>query len=62
MNSVQELTETDNFWNCIDENEKKKTAMQILSLMYLLNPKHIELQLDDKAKLEKIKTWVEEYK
>ncbi|WP_298020184.1 AAA family ATPase [uncultured Campylobacter sp.] len=59
---AEDKTKTLDFFSCISEIEKqKKTAKDILSLLYLLNKAHLQKYLQ-KEQVEKIEQWVENCK
>lgn len=58
---AEDKTKTLDFFSCISEIEKQKTAKDILSLLYLLNKAHLQKYLQ-KEQVEKIEQWVENCK
>ena len=58
---AEDKTKTLDFFSCISESEKQKTAKDILSLLYLLNKAHLQKYLQ-KEQVEKIEQWVENCK
>ena len=58
---AEDKTKTLDFFSCISESEKQKTARRILSLLYLLNKAHLQKYLQ-KEQVEKIEQWVENCK
>ncbi|OUT13404.1 hypothetical protein B9N64_07795 [Campylobacter concisus] len=54
---AEDKTKTLDFFSCISEIEKQKTAKDILSLLYLLNKAHLQKYLQ-KEQVEKIEQWV----
>ena len=58
---AEDKTKTLDFFSCISEIAKKKTAKDILSLLYLLNKAHLQKYLQ-KEQVEKIEQWVENCK
>ncbi|MBE9829431.1 AAA family ATPase [Campylobacter concisus] len=54
---AEDKTKTLDFFSCIGEDEKQKTAKDILSLLYLLNKAHLQKYLQ-KEQVEKIEQWV----
>ena len=55
---AEDKTKALDFFSCISEKEKQKTAKDILSLLYLLNKAHLQKYLE-KGQVEIIKQWVE---
>ena len=55
---AEDKTKALDFFSCINEEEKQKTAKDILSLLYLLNKAHLQKYLE-KGQVERIKQWVE---
>ena len=55
---AEDKTKALDFFSCISEKEKQKTAKDILSLLYLLNKAHLQKYLE-KGQVERIKQWVE---
>ena len=58
---TEDKTKTLDFFSCISEIAKQKTAKDILSLLYLLNKAHLQKYLQ-KGQVEKIEQWVEKCK
>ena len=50
------------FFEVISEEEKRKTARDILSFIYLLNPLHLKSQFNDNKgkKIDEVKKWCRE--
>ena len=55
---AEDKTKALDFFSCISEMEKQKTARDILSLLYLLNKAHLQKYLQ-KEKVKKIAQWAE---
>lgn len=55
---IQNFHDGINFYDFISEEEKQKTAREILCLIYLLNPLHIKAHLTENAEND-INQWVE---
>ena len=51
-----EMSDNLNFFHFISENEKKRTCMEVLCFMYILNPDHIESHIPQAIK------WIKEWK
>ena len=49
-----------NFYEFISEDEKIKTARNILCFMYLLNPYHIQAYLEESNTIKNIKKWIKD--
>lgn len=49
-----------NFYEFISEDEKIKTARNILCFMYLLNPYHIQAYLDEANAIHNIEKWIKD--
>ena len=58
---AEDKTKALDFFSCISEKEKQKTAKDILSLLYLLHKAHLQKYLQ-KEQVEKIEQWVENCK
>lgn len=58
---TEDKTKALDFFSCISEDEKQKTAKDILSLLYLLNKAHLQKYLQ-KEQVERIEQWVEKCK
>ena len=58
---AEDKTKTLDFFSCISEIAKQKTAKDILSLLYLLSKAHLQKYLQ-KEQVEKIEQWVENCK
>lgn len=54
---AEDKTKVLDFFSCISEKEKQKTAKDILSLLYLLHKAHLQKYLQ-KEQVEKIGQWV----
>lgn len=54
---AEDKTKALDFFSCISEKEKQKTAKDILSLLYLLHKAHLQKYLQ-KEQVEKIEQWV----
>ena len=55
---AEDKTKALDFFSCISEMEKRKTARDVLSLLYLLNKAHLQKYLQ-KEKVKKIAQWAE---
>lgn len=58
---VYTLYDNDNFYDYISDDEKQRTAKDILCFLYILNPEHIKAYIGTKSKaIENIEKWCEE--
>lgn len=55
---AEDKTKALDFFSCISEDEKQKTAKDILSILYLLNKTHLQKYLQ-KEKVKRIGQWAE---